>query len=321
MSDADNLDRLEALYQAFRDERPRPDKLAAWLSAACLLTREDEPERLATQVRKAHDDIKAGVGWRSPTGALRWLYAAMLTQNGIPVERFLAARSALRENTSWMDRARLHVGGARAALMLCVGSNQDTPIERFLEMRDALQPPWWRSGASITDTYAAIHAARGDDPAEVQARRKAAEAVFGAHPRARGQRRDGAKLCALLGVDPREAMTRFEAFDAARQAHKALRRYAFRQRFVLWAVQGLTVEDALAINEVREALPRSVSSTGGARTALAHLVHTAGRNGAQDGALSAMDAVIAAQTAMMVSVIAATSVVTTTSASSNGSST
>ncbi|WP_439635431.1 hypothetical protein [Oceanicaulis sp.] len=321
MSDAENLDRLEALFEALRSQRPRPEKLAAWLSASTLLTREETPEVLSTTVGETYAQLRAELGWRSPTGVLRWLYAAMLNQSDVPVERFLAARAAMRGGASGFKRMSLHAGGARAALMLCIGSKEDTPVERFFEMRDALAPPWWRASAAVTDTYAAIHAARGDDPAEVQAARKAAEAVFGAHPRARGQRRDGAKLCALLGADPREAMTRFEAFDAARQAHKPLRRYAFRQRFVLWAVQGLTVEDALAINEVREALPRSVSSTGGARTALAHLVHTAGRNGAQDGALSAMDAVIAAQTAMMVSVIAATSVVTTTSASSNGSST
>ena len=320
MSDAENLDRLEALFEAVRSQRPRPEKLAAWLSASTLLTREDMPEALARTVGGTHDDLRKQLGWRSPTGVLRWLYAAMLTQSDVPVERFLAARTALREGASGFKRMSLHAGGARAALMLCIGSKDDTPVERFFEMREALTPPWWRANAAVTDTYAAIHAARGDMSAEVLARRRAAEAVFEAHPRARGHRRDGAKLCALLGADPREALARFKAMDAARQTHKPLRRYAFRQSYLLWAVQGLTVEDALAIHEVREALPRSVSSTGGARTALAHLVHTAGRNGVQDGALSAMDAVIAAQTAMMVSVIAATSVVATSSASSNGSS-
>lgn len=319
MSDADNLARLEALYEALRQGRPRPDKLAAWLSAACLLTREDEAEALAGRVLKAHEEIKSGVGWRSPTGALRWLYAAMLTQNDIPVERFLAARNAVRTQTSWLDRANLQAGGARAALMLCIGSVEDTPIERFLDMREALSPPWWRTNAAITDTYAAIHAARGDDPAEVLAQREAAEAVFRANSRSRSHTRDGGKMCALLKVDPREAMARFEALDAARQTHKALRRHGFRQRFVQWAIQGLSVEDALEIDALREALPRSVPSTADARTALAHLVHTAGRAGLQDGALSAMDAVIAAQTAMMVSVIAASTAVTSASSASNGS--
>ncbi|WP_421859843.1 hypothetical protein [Oceanicaulis sp.] len=320
MNDAQHLDRLEALFEALRSQRPRPDKLTAWLSASTLLTREDTPDALARTVGETHAQLRAELGWRSPTGVLRWLYASMLTQGDIPVERFLAARAALREGVSGFKRMSLHAGGARAALMLCIGSKDDTPVERFFEMRQALTPPWWRANAAVTDTYAAIHAARGDDPAEVKSARTAAETVFEAHPRARGHRRDGAKLCALLGTDPREALARFKALDAARQTHKPLRRYAFRQSYLLWAVQGLTVEDALAIHEVREALPRSVSSTGGARTALAHLVHTAGRNGAQDGALSAMDAVLAAQMAMMVSVIAATSVVTTTSSSSGSSS-
>lgn len=318
MSDADHLDRLEALFEALREERPRPDKLASWLSSACLLTREGDPEAIAEQVRQGHAQIESGVGWSAPSGALRWLYAAMLTQNDIPVERFLAARNAFREQMSWFKRSGLQAGGARAALMLCVGSSEDTPIERFLEMREALRPPWWRANAAITDTYAAIHAARGDDPAEVLALREAAEAVFGAHRRARGHKRDGAKLCALLKTDPQEALARFEALDAARDTHKPLRRYSIRQSFMQWAVQGLTVDDALAIDALRKALPRSVSASGSARTAVAHLVHTAEHSGLHDGALSAMDAVIAAQTAMMVSVIAASTVATTASSSSNG---
>lgn len=319
MSDADNLARLEALYEAFREGRPRPEKLAAWLSAACLLTLDEAPEALVEQARDRHEELKAELGWRSPTGALRWLYAAMLTQNNIPVERFLAARGALRAQVSWMDRANLHAGGSRAALMLCIGSKEDTLIERFLEMRDALQPPWWRSNAAITDTYAALHAARGDDPADILATRTSAEAIFSDHPRARGHKRDGGKVCALLKVDPSAAMARFEAFDAARQTHKALCRYGFRQRFVYWAVQGLSVDDALEIDSLRDALPRSVPSTADARTAVAHLVHTAGRAGLENDALSAMDAVIAAQTAMMVSVIAASTAVSSASASSSGS--
>ncbi|HBU60960.1 MAG: hypothetical protein CMH91_03675 [Oceanicaulis sp.] len=319
MSDADNLARLEALYEAFREGRPRPEKVACWLSAACLLMREDDPDALVAQVRDRQAALKSELGWRSPTGALRWLYAAMMTQNDIPVERFLAARAALQDHVGWFERASLHAGGARAALMLCVGSSEDTPIERFLAMREALQPPWWRASASVTDTYAAIHAARGDDPAEVLALREAAEAVFRANPRSRGHTRDGGKMCALLKADPHEAMARFEALDAARQTHKALRRHAFRQRFVQWAIQGLGVDDALAIETLRQAVPNSVTSMGGERTALAHLVHTAGRSGLQDGALSAMDAVIAAQTAVMVSVITASSVAVTASSSSSGS--
>ena len=319
MSNADTLARLDALYEAFREGRPRPDKLASWLSAACLLASDDAPDTLVRQVRGRHAELKSELGWRSPTDALRWLYAAMLTQNNIPVERFLAARGAVRAKLSWMDRANLHAGGSRAALMLCIGSKDDTPIERFLEMRAALLPPWWRSNAAITDTYAALHAARGDDPADILATRTAAEAIFSGHPRARGHKRDGGKMCALLKVDPGAAMARFEAFDAARQTHKALRRYGFRQRFVYWAVQGLSVDDALEIDSLRDALPRSVPSTADARTAVAHLVHTAGRAGLENDALSAMDAVIAAQTAMMVSVIAASTAVSSASASSSGS--
>ena len=319
MSDADTLARLEALYEAFREGRPRPDKLAAWLSAACLLTRDGEPRDLVKMACARHRELEDGLGWRSPTGALRWLYAAMMTQNDIPVERFLAARNALREQVSWMDRSGFYAGGSRAALMLCVGSTEDTPIERFLAMRQRLSPPWWRANAAITDTYAAIHAARGDDPAQVLAQREAAEAVFRADHRTRGQTRDGGKLCALLKVDPVEAKARFDALEAARQSHKALRRYAYRQRTLQWAIQGLSLEDALAIDTLRQALPRSVTSTADARVAVADLVRTAGRAGLQDGALSAMDAVIAVQTAMMVSVIAASTVATSAATTSSGS--
>ena len=71
MSDADNLARLEALYEAFREGRPRPEKVACWLSAACLLMREDDPDALVAQVRDRQAALKSELGWRSPTGALR----------------------------------------------------------------------------------------------------------------------------------------------------------------------------------------------------------------------------------------------------------
>jgi len=83
-----------------------------------------------------------------------------------------------------------------------------------------------------------------------------------------------------------------------------------------WAIQGLDVKDVLAIEALRAEMPRSVSSEGGSRTALASLIYTAGRPGLEGGELAAMSAVIAAQTAVMVAVIAASSTVTTTTATS-----
>ena len=54
MSDAENLDRLEALFEALRAARPRPEKLAAWLSASTLLTREEPAEVLAKTVGETY---------------------------------------------------------------------------------------------------------------------------------------------------------------------------------------------------------------------------------------------------------------------------
>lgn len=317
MNIVEKMDRLEALFAALRPSNPRPEKMAAWFTACALLQREGEPEVLAEQVRTVHQEIRSTIGrHQAPTGALRWVYAGLLTANEIPVERFAAARESLRMAVRGTKTGYMHAGGSRAALMLCLTDEADTPVQRFFDMKKALRPPWWRSDVSVTDTYAAAHAARGDSPAEVARVRDHAVEIFKGHRMARWHRYDGSKLAALLKVEPHTALRRFEALEEARKTHKSIRRYFERSVLMTWALQGLEVEDALAIAELRGNLPKSVQSMGEARGALSHLVYISGREGLMGGELAAMSAVIATQTAVLVSVTAASSVVVTTTATS-----
>jgi len=317
MNIVEKMDRLEALYEQLRDRKPRPDKLGAWFSASALLTAEGEIEALVDQLVASHEEIRSTIGrGASPTGVLRWIYAGLLTAHQVPVERFAAARSALRASVRGTKTGSMYAGGSRAALILCLSTETDTPVERFFEMKKALRPPWWRADSSVTDTYAAAHAGRGDEPFLVKRKRDQAEQVFSEFAPARGARRDGAKLACLLGAEPRTVLRQFEALEAARKSNKILRRNVQRSALMTWAVQGLDVDDALAIAELSKSMPKSVQSMGEARTALAHLVYTSGRPGLYGEELAAMSAIIAAQTAVLVSVTAASSVVVTTTATS-----
>ena len=316
MSIDDRVERLIALQDRLRADRPRPDTMPAWFTACAVLDKDGDVDALASAVQARHAALGKAVGrHHAPSGALRWIYAGLLVKADVPVERFAAARTALREGVRGTKTGALHAGGSRAALMLCLCSPEDTPVERFFDMKRALLPPWWRANRETTDTYAAAHAARGDDPRAVARDRERAVEVFKSHRNARSHKRDAAKLCVLLGEEPRTVLHRYDTLLTAAKQDKTLRRYAIRTRLLDWAVQGLDVDDVRAIAELRERLPRSVSTTGSARAALAHLLYTSGRPGLEGGEIAAMAAVIAAQTAMMVSVIAATSVATTSTTS------
>jgi len=306
--------RLEALFEAFRAGRPRPEKLAAWFSASALVSVEGAPEALVAGTAQRHGAMREVVDRHTaPTGSLRWIYAALMAHDGVPLERFAAAREALRSARKASKTGQLHAGGSRAALVLCLASETDTPVERFYDMKRAINPPWWRANPETTDTFAAFHAARGDDPRSVVQARERARAVFKESRRARGNQIEGARLCALMAAEPRTVLRRFEALEAAKKDHKAIRWRIDRSMVMEWAAQGLEPSDLGEIAETRERLPKSISTTASARTRLAHLLLIDGRDVPEGGELAAMAAVIAAQTAMIVAATSATTVAATSS--------
>ena len=307
------IDRLTALFDALRGGRPRPETIPAWFSASALLGGEDPAQARADACAAAHSALGDIVGRHgAPSGSLRWVYAALMTSNSVPVERFAAARDRLREVRKASKTGHLHAGGARAALVLCLASDADTPAERFYEMKQALRPPWWRANPAVTDTFAAFHAARGDDFRTVVRQRARAVEVFKSDRRARNYKYEGARLCALMELEPRTVLQRLNALEQAKADHTTIRWKVTRSMALEWAAQGLEPADLSAIAELRERLPKSVSSTAAARTRLAHLIHIAGRDLPEGGELSAMAAVIAAQTAMIIAITTATTVATTT---------
>lgn len=308
------IERLIDLSEALRDDRPRPDKTAAWLGASALVPSLDDVDTLVARTRALHAGFTDAVGrHRAPSGSLRWIYAALMAHAGVPMERFGAAREALRAQRKASKTGALHAGGARAALVLCLASKDDTPIERFYQMKRAILPPWWRASPQTTDTFAAFHAARGDDPRAVVQTRARAEDVFKSSRAARGHKREGARLCALMEAEPRTVLRNYEALLEARRDHRAVRSSLDRTMMMEWAAQGLTASDLASIAETRAQLPKSISTVGSARLRLAHLLYIQDRDLPDGGQLSAMAAVIAAQTAIMV---AATSAVTVAASAS-----
>ncbi len=308
------IDRLHALYEALRTDRPKPDKTAAWLTASALVPADGTPDALAEATTALHGEFTSVVGRHAaPSGALRWIYAALMTHATVPMERFAAARETLRDQRKASKTGSLHAGGSRAALVLCLASKADTPIERFYEMKRAILPPWWRAYPQTTDTFAAFHAARGDDPRVVVQTRSRAEEVFKSHRKARGHKREGARLCALMEAEPRTVLRSYEALLEARSEFRAIRSSLDRTMLMEWAAQGLTPSDMAAIADIREQLPKSIPTLGSARLRLAHLLHIQGRDMPEGGQLTAMAAVIAAQAAIIVAATSATTVVAASS--------
>ncbi|PWE18878.1 hypothetical protein DDZ18_04620 [Marinicauda salina] len=247
---------------------------------------------------------------------MRWVYAAILTAHDAEARTYLDMRDRVRAESK---RARLgvHAGGSRAALVLCVaGEPTAEAVRRFFAMKRALQPPWWRRNGAITDTFAAAHAAASADPRTVVAAREAAEAVFAEHPKAKGHRREGARLCALAEADPRETLARFERVETARREERYLKGRSDRSLAMEWAAQGMDAADVAELAAIMRALPKPAPSIGHGRARLAHLVLTAGAGGSPAGAAGALSAVLAAQAAVVAASAAAASTAATTAAGS-----
>ncbi|WP_291844793.1 hypothetical protein [Maricaulis sp.] len=320
---ASALDRYVALFEALDRGRPRPDGDARPFAATALLRAAEgeggnDVRRLTQRTREIFRILKdESGGWRAPTGALRWIYAAMMAARSIDPQRYFTLRNALKDARRASGTGSLHAGGSRAALVLALSDeNAETLIARFFAIKQAIKPPWWRRDMSVTDMFAAAHAAEGATPGEVVARREAAEAIFAADRVLRGHKREGARLCTLTGTNPHQVVAGFGALRDAARAQAKLRHDHDKTMLVAWACEGLTAADMAELEVIRDALPRLCRGAGHARTRLAHQVLVADRPAPPGGSISALTAVVAAQAAMVAAVIAASSAATTTAATS-----
>ncbi|MEO1038682.1 MAG: hypothetical protein AAFX09_03985 [Pseudomonadota bacterium] len=306
------LERCARLAEDLRGFKRRPERLSAWLTAATLLSSDAEDQALVQRTDGIRTRLAAERG--APSGSLRWIYAGVFASRDIPVERFLQTRQALRDERRASKAATMHAGGARAALVLCAGGEiYPETIRRFFSMKQALQPPWWRRSASVTDTVAAAHVLKEDAEREVIAKRDRSRSVFEADKALRRHKHDGARLCALYDADPIEMRKRFMRLEGARRSSRALRRTVTKGALIDWAAQGFEPDHLQTLERLMAELPR-LDAMAGAKAQLAHLIAIGG--GSATSGIAAMSAVIAARAAMIATTIAATSTVTTTTATS-----
>ena len=222
----------------------------------------------------------------------------------------LAGR-AQREPRS-LKTGGLGAGGARAALVLCAADlTPEDAAQRFFAMKQALNPPWWRRDASVTDTFAAAHAVRGDDPRSIVQARSRAEAIFGEDKRISGHKRTAARACGLFEAEPRTVLHTFQALDSVRKRERILRHRVTRSMLIEWTAQGLNEGDLDDVALILDALPSHCGVPGAGRARLAHLVHTSDQASLVAGEVSALAAIIAAQTAAIVAATTAATVATT----------
>lgn len=316
------LNRYTALYEALGRARPKPDGDARPFAAAALIRAPQgeagqDVRSLVQRTREHFRTLKEeSGGWRAPSGALRWIYAAMMAAQSIDPQRYFALRDALKAARKASGTGTLHAGGSRAALVLSLSDETtETLIARFFAIKAAIKPPWWRRDMSVTDMFAAAHAADGATPGEIVARREGAEAIFAADRVLKGHKREGARLCTLMGTNPHQVVAGFDALRQAARAEKKLRHDHDKTMLVAWACEGLEPADMAAIEGLREALPRRCGGAGHARTRLAHQVLVADRPAPPGSSISAISAVIAAQAAMVAAIVASTSAATTVTSS------
>tara|TARA_R110002094_G_scaffold122507_2_gene117361 strand:+ start:1701 stop:2645 length:945 start_codon:yes stop_codon:yes gene_type:complete len=310
------LDRFNRLAASLRDSKPRPDQQAAAFAAVAMVHADGTDAALTAAARARYEALKTALGgFNAPSGAMRWVYAAMLGAHGVEAGHFLYAREALRQARAISKTGRLHAGGSRAALILSLGEAGPGVVDAFYAMKRAVRPPWWRSDDAVTDTFAAAHVLAASRPEAVVEARAHAEAVFGADRRARGHRRDGARQCVLLEQAPEIVLARFNALEDARRADRFLRGRSDRSMTMEWAAAGRTPADLIPISEMTKAMPKALTSVGYCRTRLASLIafDDHGRN--PTASASALAAVIAAQAAM-IAAISASSIAATSAAGS-----
>jgi hypothetical protein len=317
MAGVEAITRLDTLQAALRAGRPRPDRLTAWYCASALVDLDAAPEDIASTVRASHGEITSTIGrHRAPTGEMRWAYGAILTARGAEVSRLAATREALRQGRAESKTGSLCAGGSRAALVMTVlGVEPGQAARDFFAMKAALNPPWWRRDTGITDMFAAAHVGKGDDPRAVARARERAVEVFSTDRRAKGYKRVGARACALYEAEPRTVLHAFTRLDDARRASKLLRHKVTRAMAMEWAAQGLTPADLDAIAALVQALPKKLGTISTGRSRLAHLIHTHGREGLPLGEITALAAIIAAQTAAIIAATSAATVATTAASS------
>jgi len=310
------LDRLKQTHAAVKAIKGGPDGAAAWFSAYALCLSDESTASLAGALQTSHAALKNGLGsWHAPSGQLRWIYAALLTGNGKSVPDFLALRSTLKESAKGAGTGKLYAGGSRAALVLTLSDARSAhSVRRFHAIQKALQPPWWRANQAITDQFAASHAAQDDSPDRIVRDRETALAVFAQSKATRGLKREGARLCALYRQPAQGVLERLVALRTAARELKPIRHTGNRHIYMEWAAQGVTPEDLPIIATNLETLDK-VTQTGSARLRLAQLVWLGERGDGGLGTVSAMSAIIAAQTAAIIAVTTAATAATTTAGS------
>lgn len=312
------MNRFFDLRDGLRAEKPRPESQTSAFAAAALIHSPGDVPELLARTRATRGVLEASRGRaRAPHGAMAWLHGAILVAGDADPQAYLGAIGQLRERERVAKAGGLYARGSRAALVLSVGGATDAAsIDRFFKLKKALRPPWWRSDASVTDTFAAAHALDDRSGEEILAARDRAERVFGADAKARGYKRDGARLTVLLRDAPEAVLGRFHALEEARRANPFVRRRVSRGLAMDWAASGQSVADLPAIESVLEAMPRQLASAGYARARLAHLIACGDKSEGPVESAMALAAVQAAQAAMMAAIVASTTAATTATSAS-----
>jgi len=301
----DRLDAFLSVHDALRADKPRPSSTGRSFVAA-VLAASDDPIALLEQIRPLPEMLSRSMSrWNRPSNDLLWVHAALLGREDKAPEVWIGARDALDGERKTGKQRALHDAGATAALVLTLTAAPSlSRITRFFEIREAIRQPWWRREAQQEDSFAALFAARDAAASAVERDVAKAREAFQVVRGSEAAKEAAAVISVLAGVEPATSAMAFTRLRALkREDRKRLRPIPERALAELSvrpdATESLARMGALQ-SALRERKRHMVSTT---RGWVAYLLTAGAEAASPTAALSGLQAILAAQAAM----IAATS--------------
>ena len=304
------IERFKKLDQAFHERVKGGERVFARFAALASLTSPKDIAILVEQSLENRDKLNEELGlWRSPGRAMRIVFAASLVSSGHSAKHFLDARNALIQRKSERGGRSLSQGGSCAALALTVAGGQPHLADNFYDILEAIAAPWWRREAMREEVLAAAFTAMGVTPEEVlsdlnQARTNLMTAGVPKH-----HANEAAYEVALLKPDENQLAGAWTTLNLAIRGRSALKHGLGKTGLAILAAHGdgQATADALvnSFDAVKSLKPRAVGRTAASlamRLAQAQTGDTSPTSAARD-----LAAILAAQAAMVATIVAASS--------------
>jgi len=314
----DIIKQFTELDEAFHARSKRSERLYVRFAALAALSSPLECSKLVDKTLEIRDTLNEELGvWRSPGRAMRIVFAASLASTGHNAKHFLDARNALLARRSERGGRSLSQGGSCAALALVVSGGHPHQADNFYDTLEAIAAPWWRRDASREETLAAAFVALGEAPDDALGQLNKTRQCLLSAGIPKHHANAAAYEVALLDPDHGQVAGAWTTLNLAVRGRSALKHGVGKTGLAVLSAQGdgQATADALvnSFEAIKALRPRSVGETA-ARLAM-RLAQLQNGQTAPTSAARDLAAILAAQSAMVASVVAATSATNVATAS------